>query len=67
MFKLIGGAVVFGFALYGLVTYLDRTKSQAVIKPGDAGQAAGSDDAGSANVSERVPSLDSVGAAHAVG
>jgi len=51
----------------GLVTYLDRTKSQAVIKPGDAGQAAGSDDAGSANVSERVPSLDSVGAAHAVG
>jgi len=46
MFKLIGGAVVFGFALYGLVTYLDRTKSQAVLKPGDAGQAAGTDDAG---------------------
>jgi hypothetical protein len=46
MFKAIGGAVVFGLALYGLVTYLDRTKSQAVIKPGNAVQAAGTDDAG---------------------
>ena len=51
MFKLIGGAVVFGFALYGLVTYLDRTKSPVVIKRGDAGQAAGTDDAGAAHVS----------------
>lgn len=50
MFKLIGGAVVCGFALYGLVTYLDRTKSQAVIKPGDARQAAGTDDAEAAHV-----------------
>ncbi|UNK58906.1 hypothetical protein MNQ95_07495 [Pseudoxanthomonas daejeonensis] len=26
MFKMIGGGVVFGFALYGLVKYLDRAK-----------------------------------------
>lgn len=28
MFKLIGGAVVGGFALYGLMNYLDRTHSE---------------------------------------
>jgi hypothetical protein len=67
MFKLIGGAVVFGFAVYGLVTYLDRTKSREAIKPGDAEQVAGSDDAGAAQVSERMPSLDSAASAHAIG
>lgn len=51
MFKLIGGVVVCGFALYGLVTYLERTKSEAVIKPGDARQEAGTDDAAAAHLS----------------
>ncbi|WP_231734322.1 hypothetical protein [Noviluteimonas gilva] len=40
MFKLIGGAVVCGFALYGLAIYLDRTNVKVVFNLGDARQAA---------------------------
>lgn len=36
MFKLIGGAVVCGFSLYGLVKYLERPPVRVVIKPADA-------------------------------
>lgn len=63
MFKLIGGAVVCGFALYGLVTYLSRTKRAAAIKPGDSRQA-GVVDAGAADASEHTD-VDDVSAARA--
>ena len=36
MFKLIGGFVVCGFALYGLATYL--TKHRPVVPPGRCGR-----------------------------
>ena len=42
MFKLIGGVVVCGFALYGLSKYLKRPVMNLVIHPGsftDAGKA----------------------------
>jgi hypothetical protein len=51
MFKLIGGVVVCGFALYGLVTYLSGPKREAAVKPGDSRQA-GAVDAGAADASE---------------
>jgi hypothetical protein len=31
MFKVIGGAIVFGMALYGLVKYLERPMMKVVI------------------------------------
>lgn len=37
MFKLIGGAVVYGFAMYGLVKFLSRSEA-APVEPGDAAQ-----------------------------
>ncbi|WP_374499714.1 hypothetical protein [Pseudoxanthomonas sp.] len=40
MFKLIGGAIVCGFALYGLAIYLDRTNVKVVFNLGDARQVA---------------------------
>lgn len=33
MFKMIGGVVVYGCALYGLVKYLERTMVKEVIHP----------------------------------
>jgi hypothetical protein len=63
MFKLIGGAVVYGFALYGLVTYLSGPKWEAAIKPGDSRQA-GSVDAGAADASEQT-CVGEANAAHA--
>lgn len=33
MFQMIGGAVVYGFALYGLVKFLNRPKSGASLQP----------------------------------
>ena len=63
MFKLIGGVVVCGFALYGLVTYLSRPKRVAVIKPGDSRQA-GTVDAGAVDASEQT-SVGDANAAHA--
>lgn len=41
MFKLIGGVVVCGFALYGLVKYLSGPQLAVVIKPGDASPGSG--------------------------
>ena len=35
MFKLIGGVVVFGFALYGLSRYLKRPVMDLVIQPAE--------------------------------
>ena len=52
MFKLIGGVVVCGFALYGLVTYLSRQKREAGIKPGDSRQPTVG--AGAADASEQT-------------
>lgn len=56
MFKVIGGFVVCGFALYGLVKYLSGPRLAVVIKPGDARQGSGTttglDNAGAANVNE---------------
>lgn len=40
MFKPIGGAVVCGFALYGLAIYLDRTNVKVVINLDEARRAA---------------------------
>lgn len=57
MFKLIGGVVVCGFALYGLVTYLSRSKREPAIKPGDSRQA-GAVDAGAADASEKTSVAD---------
>lgn len=34
MFRVIGGAVVYGLALYGVVKLVDRQKVKAVIRPG---------------------------------
>jgi hypothetical protein len=51
MFKLIGGVVVCGFALYGLSKYLKRPVMNLVIHPGSftntgkAGDAAAASDA----------------------
>ncbi|MBF6022971.1 hypothetical protein [Lysobacter niastensis] len=36
MFRLIGGAVVYGLALYGVVKLIDRPKTAVVIKPKDS-------------------------------
>lgn len=33
MFKMVGGVVVCGFALYGLVKYLERSVVKEVISP----------------------------------
>ncbi|CAN4280796.1 hypothetical protein LJR125_003704 [Pseudoxanthomonas sp. LjRoot125] len=63
MFKLIGGVVVCGFALYGLVTYLSRPKREAAIKPGDSRQA-GAVDAGAADTSGQT-CVGDANAAHA--
>ena len=58
MFKLIGGAVVCGFALYGLVKYLSRPQLEVVIKLDDArqgsGTTAGTVNTGAAHVNERT-------------
>ena len=35
MFKLIGGVVVFGFALYGLVTFIEQQKAGVAIRKSD--------------------------------
>lgn len=48
MFKLIGGVVVCGFALYGLAKYLKRPVMNVVIHPracAGTGQAVGPEDA----------------------
>ena len=34
MFRVIGGAVVYGFALYGVVRLLDRPKVAVVVQAG---------------------------------
>ncbi|WP_153854607.1 hypothetical protein [Stenotrophomonas sp. MH181796] len=48
MLKAIGGAVVYGFALYGLNTFMEKVKvMQRVKRPldlGDPGQVAGQED-----------------------
>ena len=67
MFKLIGGAVVCGFALYGLMVYLERTKSKAVVSPADAAPAAATEDPGAENVDALVSSPGSANDAGAVG
>lgn len=45
MLKAIGGAVVYGFALYGLNTFIEKVKVMQCVKrppdPEDAGQVAG--------------------------
>lgn len=69
MFKLIGGAVVCGFSLYGLVKYLERPPVRVVIKPADA-QSAGNAGAGAAAatsqagevVSPKTPDSDATSA-----
>lgn len=53
MFKLIGGVVMCGFALYGLVTYLSQAKREAAIRPGDSRQVS-TVDASAANASEQM-------------
>jgi hypothetical protein len=63
MFKLIGGVVVCGFALYGLVNYLSRPKREPAIKPGDSRQA-GAVDAGAADAGEKT-SVGDANAEHA--
>lgn len=35
MFRVIGGAVVYGLALYGVVKLFDHRKMEEVIQPGD--------------------------------
>jgi hypothetical protein len=35
MFRVIGGAVVYGLALYGAVKLFDRPKMEVVIQPGN--------------------------------
>lgn len=42
MFRLIGGAVVYGFALYGAVKFFVRPKMDAAIQP-DSGRESGVD------------------------
>lgn len=61
MFKLIGGVVVSGFALYGLMTYLSGPK--AAIKPGESRQA-GTVDAGAPDAREQT-CVGDANAAHA--
>lgn len=34
MFRVIGGAVVYGLALYGVVKLFDRPRMEVVIQPG---------------------------------
>lgn len=45
MLKAIGGAVVYGFALYGLNTFMEKVKVMQCVKrppdPEDPGQVAG--------------------------
>lgn len=67
MFKLIGGAVVCGFALYGLVTYLERTKSKAVVSPADAAQVGATERPGAENVGKRVSPTASADDTRAIG
>ena len=67
MFKLIGGAVVCGFALYGLVTYLERIKSKAVVSPADAAQVGATEGPGAENTGERVSSPGSADGTRVVG
>ncbi len=57
MFKLISGAVVCGFALYGLVTYVERKKSKAVANLADTAQVADTEGPGAATAGEWVSSL----------
>ena len=71
MFKLIGGVVVCGFALYGLSKYMKRPVMNLVIHPGsfsDAGKAgdaaAASEDSGaSGNAAGNAPEVDTTPAA----
>lgn len=42
MFRLIGGAVVYGFALYGAVKFFIHSKMDAVVQP-DSGRGSGAD------------------------
>lgn len=48
MLKAIGGAVVYGFALYGLNTFMEKVKVMQRVKrqldPKDPGQVAGQED-----------------------
>ncbi len=48
MLKAIGGAVVYGFALYGLNTFMEKVKVMQRVKRlldlGDPGQVAGQED-----------------------
>lgn len=66
MFKLIGGAVVCGFALYGLMTYLERTTLKAASGPDIAAPAMDANGAAQSHVGGRASSLDSAAGAHAV-
>jgi hypothetical protein len=56
MFKLIGGFVVCGFALYGLVTFVEQQKTAVAIRKvnsSEASMATGpSEDAGAAHSNE---------------
>ena len=71
MFKLIGGVVVCGFALYGLSKYLKRPVMNLVIHPGsftEAGKAADAAAASEASeasedASRDVPDVDTSTAA----
>ena len=68
MFKLIGGVVVCGFALYGLSKYLKRPVMNLVIHPGsfsDVGEAGGGGVASeeSGNAAGNAPEADTTPAA----
>lgn len=38
MFRLIGGAVVYGFALYGVAAFLDRPRVRVFLSEGGRGR-----------------------------
>lgn len=71
MFKLIGGVVVCGFALYGLSKYLKRPVMNLVIHPGSfteagkAGDAAAASEASAASegAASNAPEVDTTPAA----
>ena len=71
MFKLIGGVVVCGFALYGLSKYLKRPVMNLVIHPGSFsgaakagdGAAASEDSGASGNAAGNASEVDTTPAA----
>lgn len=53
LFRVIGGAVVYGFALYGVAKFFDRPRKEVVIRRGHGQQAEGNRDQAQVDIAAR--------------